>query len=164
MGDQFDPLASFRELLARALGGQNQGSMPGINQTSTMSNLLPQGSALDPGAVAGANTLASAGNGNANPSFLDGMMGWTGEDGVEHNGWGSAALGAGQGLLSGYLGMKQYGLAKDQLAEGKRQFNQNFEAQRQTTNTRLEDRQRARRASNRGAYQSVGDYMNEHGV
>ena len=80
------------------------------------------------------------------------------------NGWGGLALNAAGGLASTFLGMKQYGLAKQTLAENKRQFDQNYAAQRQTTNTRLEDRQRARVASNPGAYQSVGDYMATNGV
>lgn len=67
-------------------------------------------------------------------------------------------------LGSLYLGMKQYGLAKETLANNKAQFERNFEAQKTTTNASLEDRQRARVASNAGAYQSVGDYMNQNGV
>jgi outer membrane murein-binding lipoprotein Lpp len=62
------------------------------------------------------------------------------------------------------MGMKQYGLAKDTLAANKAQFERNFEAQRRTTNAALEDRQRARVASNPGAYQSVGDYMDQNQV
>ena len=34
----------------------------------------------------------------------------------------------------------------------------------QTLNTQMEDRQRARVASNPTAYQSVGDYMNKNGL
>lgn len=79
-------------------------------------------------------------------------------------GWGGAALGIGNALMSTFMGMKQYGLAKKTLAENKRQFNLNFGAQRQTVNTQLEDRQRARVASNPGAYQSVGDYMSTNGI
>ena len=92
----------------------------------------------------------------ANSGFLSGMLG--------PNGWGGLALNAAGGLMSGYLGMKQYGLAKQTLEENKRQFDLNYAAQRKTTNTRLEDRQRARVASNPGAYQSVGDYMATNGV
>jgi hypothetical protein len=62
------------------------------------------------------------------------------------------------------MGMKQYGLAKDTLAANKAQFERNFDAQRTTTNASLEDRQRARVASNAGAYQSVGDYMDQNRV
>ena len=69
-----------------------------------------------------------------------------------------------QALGSLYMGMKQYGLAKDTLAANKAQFERNFDAQRRTTNAALEDRQRARVASNPGAYQSVGDYMNQNEV
>ena len=80
------------------------------------------------------------------------------------NGWGGLAVNAAGGLASAFLGMKQYGLAKQTLEENKRQFGLNYAAQRQTTNTRLEDRQRARVASNANAYQSVGDYMNQNRI
>ena len=80
------------------------------------------------------------------------------------NGWGGLAVNAAGGLASAFLGMKQYGLAKKTLEENKRQFDMNYAAQRQTTNTRLEDRQRARVASNANAYQSVGDYMTVNGI
>jgi len=59
--------------------------------------------------------------------------------------------------------MKHYGLAVDQLKESKRQYNQNYAAQRTLTNSQLEDRQHARVASNAGAYESVGSYMNRDG-
>ena len=80
------------------------------------------------------------------------------------NGWGGLAVNAAGGLASAFLGMKQYGLAKQTLEENKRQFGLNYAAQRQTTNTRLEDRQRARVAANANAYQSVGDYMAVNGI
>ena len=60
--------------------------------------------------------------------------------------------------------MKQYNLAKDSLAFQKDSFNRQFDVNKNLTNSRLEDRQRARVASNSGAYQSVGDYMNQNGV
>jgi hypothetical protein len=60
--------------------------------------------------------------------------------------------------------MKQYGLAKDALASSKQQFNLNYDAQRTTTNAQLRDRQTARVASNPGAYQSVGEYMNTNSI
>lgn len=85
-------------------------------------------------------------------------------DGSTTGGWGSAALGVAQGLGNAYMGMQQYGLAKKALAQSKEQFERNYAAQRQTTNASLEDRQRARVASNPTAYQSVGDYMNTYGI
>lgn len=85
-------------------------------------------------------------------------------NGMTSGGWGSAGLGVAQGLGSAYMGMKQYGLAKNSLEESKKQFNLNYDAQRKTTNAALEDRQAARVASNPGAYQSVGDYMKKNGI
>ena len=106
-------------------------------------------------------------------SLLDQFKGWAGDsgflktknaDGTETGGWGGLALGAVSGIANAYMGMQQYGLAKDQLAFQKDSFNKNYAAQRQSMNTQLEDRQRARVASNSGAYQSVGDYMNQNRI
>ena len=94
-----------------------------------------------------------------------GMLGYTDEKtGKTYQGWGGYALGGTQALMNAFMGMKQYGLAKKQLAESKRQFNLNYDAQRSTTNAQLEDRQRSRVAANPGAYQSVGDYMKQYGI
>lgn len=93
-----------------------------------------------------------------------GFLGTRDANGMQTQGWGGLALGAAQGLGSLYLGMQQYNLAKDTLANSKAQFERNFAANKATTNARLEDRQRARVASNAGAYQSVGDYMDKNGV
>jgi hypothetical protein len=93
------------------------------------------------------------------PDWLKGAIGTK-----EAPGWGGLAVGAGSALMSGFMGMQQYGLAKKQLAESKRQFDMNWGAQRQMVNSQLEDRQRARVASNPGAYQSVGSYMSQNGI
>ena len=74
------------------------------------------------------------------------------------------ALNSFSGLASAYMGMKQYGLAKDELRENKRQFNMNFESQQKLTNSQLADRQKARVAFNPGFYESVGSYMGKYGV
>lgn len=113
-----------------------------------------------------------AGDGSS-PGFLGGIKDFFGDhsllDSIDANGnktqgYGGLALGAASGLFNGWLGMQQYGLAKDTLAQNKKQFDLNFAAQQKTTNARLEDQQRARVASNPGAYQSVGDYMKKYGV
>lgn len=84
---------------------------------------------------------------------------------LQEQGWGMPAMGAASGIFNAWLGMKQYGLAKNQLAEGKRQFGMNYDAQRRTTNASLEDRQRARvGGSAPGTYQSVGDYMAKNAI
>lgn len=77
---------------------------------------------------------------------------------------GKFGLNALGGIGSMFMGMKQYGLAKDALTASKEQFQKNYAAQRQTLNTQLEDRQRARVASNPGAYESVGSYMDKNRI
>lgn len=79
-------------------------------------------------------------------------------------GMAGVALGGVQALGGLYLGMQQYNLAKDSLAFQKDSFNKQYETNKTLTNSQLEDRQKARVASNAGAYQSVGDYMNQNGV
>ena len=73
-------------------------------------------------------------------------------------------LGAAGGLTSAFLGLKQYGLAKQALDKSQKQFEMNYAAQRDLTNNRLEDRQAARVASNPNGYQDVASYMSRWGV
>lgn len=86
------------------------------------------------------------------------------ENGVKTQGAMGSLIGAGSALMNGYLGMKQYGLAKDTLKHNKEMFAKNFDAQKRTTNASLEDRQRSRVASNAGAYESVGSYMDKNRI
>ena len=79
--------------------------------------------------------------------------------GITDQGWVSGAMGGIKSIGDMYSSMKQFGLAEDQFEEGKRQYDQNYAAQVKNYNTDLEDRQRARVASNSGGYQSVSDYM-----
>lgn len=104
-----------------------------------------------------------AGNGPVSSNWWDGMLGKTNADGSKDMGWGGLALGVGQGLFSGYMGMKNYGLAKDSLEQGKKQFQMNYDAQKQITNTALEDRQRARVANNPNSV-AVNEYMNQNRI
>lgn len=103
--------------------------------------------------------FGSIGNWMNDSGFLGKKLG----DGTQLQGWGGMAIGAAQGLANAYMGMKQYGLAKDTFNENKRQFELNFNSQKKLTNSRLEDRQRARVASNPG-YQSVDEYMKKNGI
>lgn len=93
-----------------------------------------------------------------------GFLTQTDKNGLTTQGWGGLALGGAQGIANLWMGMQQYGLAKKQLSESKRQFDLNYGAQRQTANTRMEDRQAARVASNSGAYQSVDAYMAKNAI
>lgn len=162
--------------------------MPGQpgNQFDTLSNLASYGSPLGSGgyiptqspvAVASNDWMGGFNKSPVVPSFMgpDFKLGtpavsgngnwWDGAIGTkEAPGWGGLALGAASGLASGFMAMKQYGLAKETLEQNRKQFETNFAAQKGLTNANLEDRQRARVASNAGAYQSVGDYMAQNGV
>ena len=139
-------------------------------QTTDFSTLAPVEWQQQVANSAGFNPLASGGGGvpstmTTDPSFMQSMLGYTNKDtGVHQQGWGGMAIGGLSALSNAYMGMKQYGLAKEQFAESKRQYNQNYAAQRTLTNSQLEDRQRARVASNAGAYESVGSYMNRNGI
>lgn len=71
------------------------------------------------------------------------------------------------GLAGSYLGMKQYGLAKDAFKESKRQFQLNYDAQKKDYNSSISDRQKARRLSaGSGAdkYDSQAEYMKKWGI
>ena len=116
------------------------------------------------GGYTGLPEIAQAQAAPVDNSIFSNFLGKKNADGTADLGWGGMALGAAQGLGNAYMAMKQYGLAKDSLAENKRQFQLNYDAQKTTTNSALEDRQRARVASNAGAYQSVGDYMARNGI
>ncbi|CAZ66216.1 N4 gp52-like protein [Pseudomonas phage LUZ7] len=92
------------------------------------------------------------------------MFGGVSESGARTGGWVMPALGIGQALMGMQAGKRQEKFARDQLAESRRQFDLNFGAQRQSINTQMEDRQRARVASNAGAYESVDKYMERNRI
>jgi hypothetical protein len=164
-------MASYIENLKNMLGYGKQA--PSQNMYN---NVLGSGQAINPSAYSVAGQVggfdptqsliqsAVPGTGQADGGGLfSNFLDTTDKNGTKQ-GWGGLALGAAQGLGGAYLGMKQYGLAKDQFNESKRQFNQNFDTQAKLTDNRLEDRQSARVASNPGAYQSVSEYMKKNGV
>jgi hypothetical protein len=93
-----------------------------------------------------------------------GALGSRLSDGTQMQGWGGLALGGLSSAANLFMGMQQYGLAKQQLAFQKDAFNKNYAAQRTATNSALEDRQRARVASNGSAYESVDSYMARNSI
>jgi hypothetical protein len=87
--------------------------------------------------------------------------------GAQTQGWAAPALGTLSGLASAWMGMQQYGLAKDALKEGKRQFNLNYDAQKKSYNNELEDRQNARiqsAGSGAGALPTTAETMKKYGL
>lgn len=107
----------------------------------------------------------AAGTGSFEPSFMQSMMGWTDPaSGIKTMGFAGPAMSGLSSLVSGFMGMSALKEARAARAQQQKQFDMNYGAQRTLTNSMLEDRQRARVASNPGAYQSVGDYMTQNKV
>lgn len=161
------------------MAGVNYNSMAGWGNSLPVNPYTGQpdylaGMGSDPGITAAINNPANqVGAAAADPSIWGGISNWMDTsgvlgkklpDGTQVQGWGAPAVNLASGLASAYFGMQQLGLAKDTLAQNKNQFQMNFDAQRKTTNAALEDRQRARVASNPGAYQSVGAYLGKSGI
>ena len=118
------------------------------------------------GGSAGAASTGASGGGLFNSLFSrQSLFGGTDQNtGMSTNGWAPIALGAGQAIFGALQGNKATALAESQFKEGQRQFDLNFNAQRQTINTQLEDRQRARNASNSTAYENTDDYLRKNRV
>lgn len=89
-------------------------------------------------------------------SFMPKINAETGK--METLGWGMPALQGLSSLGNLYLGMKNYGLAKDQLRTQKNQFNMNYNNQRQLLNTQMEDIRRTEAGGSSKA-ESVESYM-----
>ena len=149
---------------------QQAGNFMGLNTTYQGSSPLTpaiQGNGVtsnmyglrDNPATAALSFAPSGADAPGGGSWWDGMVG-----SKEAPGWGGMAIGGASALANAWMGMKQYGLAKDTLAQNKQQFETNFAAQKGVTNAQMEDRQKARVASNPGAYQSPSEYMNKNGV
>ena len=94
--------------------------------------------------------------GKAVSSFMPKINAETGK--METLGWGMPALQGLSSLGNMYLGMKNYGLAKDQLRTQKDQFAMNYANQVKTLNTDMEDRARSRAIASRNA-ESPESYM-----
>lgn len=119
------------------------------------------------GTAAAGNAFSSLSNLFGGDGFFSKNSIFGGTDtktGVTTKGWAPTALGIGQAIFSGIQGQQATKLANKQFDESKRQFDLNYGAQRQSLNTQLEDRQRARVASNPGAYESVSDYLSKNRI
>ena len=135
----------------------NQTNGPGILD---MAGISPQ---------AGLDSVLSPTGGN--PVIPDQGSSWWdsafGNSKTGAGGWVPSAIAGATGIFNGWLGMKQYGLARNQFKESKRQFNLNFDAQKKLTNSQLEAQHSALIASagsGGSKYRSVGEHMNKYGV
>lgn len=107
-------------------------------------------------------SLSSSGLGSLFSS--NSMFGGLNDKGQASGGWVSPLASLASTIFGAIQGNKQLSLAQDQFDESKRQFDVNYAANKQTTNTELEDRQRARVASNASAYESVDSYMAKNAI
>ena len=96
----------------------------------------------------------------------DGFFGKTDPaTGHVYPGWGGTAINGLSQLGSGWLAMKNYGLAKDQLSFQKDAFNRNFAMQQKDINRQLENQVRAANAAAGPNNQiNLEDYMRKYGV
>ena len=85
------------------------------------------------------------------------------QNGMTTTGFLDYGLGAAQGVANLWMGMKQYGMAKDSLNFQKDSYAKNFAAQKGLTNAELSDRQIRRRAENPNAM-PVEEYMSKYGI
>lgn len=85
-------------------------------------------------------------------------------DGKTTGGWVSPLASIGTAIFGAVQGNRQLQLAQSQMKEATRQFDLNYGAARSATNTQLEDRQRARVASNANAYESVDSYLSRNRI
>lgn len=127
--------------------------MSGINLSSLGSTPLGGTPAVDP------SIWSQIGDWAKN----SGLTGSTDAKGIKTDGWGGLALSAGSALLNGYLGMQQYGLAKDSFNFQKSMALKNYENQKNLTNAALNDRQ-TRRNIERPDSMAAADYMAQYGV
>lgn len=102
-------------------------------------------------------------NGSNDSSWWDDFNSWVNNN--FKNGWldfgkfGLGALNTGFGI---YSGLKQLGLAKDQLNFTKNAFNTNLANSIKSYNNALEDRARSRYAYMTGNASNADDYINQH--
>lgn len=138
----------------QSLGGMAQWGAPNTSVSAYGPGLL-DGGVRDMRFPGGSTNTIATPAALGESSWLDSIGGLDGA---------KLGLGAVGGVANAFMAMQQYGLAKKTLNENKRQFELNYGAQRDTTNTAMRDRQAARVASNSGAYQSVDDYMATNGI
>lgn len=124
------------------------------NDTSQTTGLVP----ATPG-MTGTSILSGTPANTFNTGSLSDSLG-----GISGLQLGQLGLGVGNGLLSGYLGFQNLGLAKDQARQAQKNWDKQWGANVKSTNAALEDRQKARVASNPNAYESVDSYMKKYGI
>ena len=104
-------------------------------------------------------TMFSSGSGSTPATGASGFNfgGMFGE-----NGW--AALNTISGLGNLYMGLRNFGMQKDQFRQNSQLMRTNLANQAKLTNAALNDRQIARNAINPGIHEDAASYMSKWGV
>ena len=92
------------------------------------------------------------------------LFGKNNQDGTRDRGALMPMLNTFTGLASAYLGMKQYGLAKDSFKQSKKEFGLNYDAQRNTTNQQMAGIAKAQYSANPDFYDKPDKVMNDFSV
>ena len=151
-----DPLKDFLSQFTSWGNTPNQNTVPLMPQMDNVSGQYDMSSILG---------KANANINSNDPSFLaKAFSGYQNSNGDQVNPWAPQALNAISGLGQSWLGMQQLGLAKEQFAFQKDSFQKQYDNQTTLTNASQRDRQSARVAAAPGAYQSVGEYMQQNKV
>jgi len=120
------------------------------------------GSSVFDGMVGATNSVGNTSAGTYAPPVWNSWEGFMGTK--ETPGWGMAGLTAAQGINSFFGGRNMAKQADRSMKENKRQFQLNFDAQRNMTNSQMADRQNARLAANPNAFLATPEYMKQYGV
>ena len=109
------------------------------------------------------NTMANNTSPGFTPSFMDKMFGY--QDGnVQYGAMAPGLLQGAGSIAQSILGWGQLGEAKRQNAFTQDAWQKQYDNQATLTNASQRDRQSARVAAAPGAYQSVGEYMQQNKV
>lgn len=149
--------------------GQQAGLGGAQTQSQSLSNYQVPELTANPGGYQGLSPTfqnIASDTGFSLPSYAQGGNSFSGL-----GNWASQntdLLKAGAGLITGGLGawngMKQNKLMRQNMNQQASQFREQMDLSKQSINRNLEDRQRARVASNPVAYESVESYKKKYGV
>jgi hypothetical protein len=140
-------------------GGGNAGGGGGYTPTPGY-DYVKRPDTLSAGVADWTDSLKGYGKG-ISEMLPEGMMGSVDANGIKTEGWGGLALGAGKGIMDAFMGMKNYGLAREAFDFKKDSYATDLKARQGDYNSQIEDRQKARVAANSNA-QSVDSYMQKN--
>ena len=148
---------------ALTFGDWNPNTSGLMGETALPSMALPQQGPIQGASNTLGNSVMSGFNvpiAGQQPSAWDKFIGGK-ETGA---GWGKLGLGVASGIGNFYLGSKQLGLAEDQLATSKDQFNKQYGTQRSEINRGIADLASRRAARNPGGEFDADAYVEKYSV